>query len=106
MQEGKGEIAQTVLCRLLLTVLKNLSFLCPQNRLCPDISEIQCEMQCEMQIFLIVLVLRLCTENYSIPQETEQGGSEHKQLCLKVVFSGAYVKICPLSENIGGFQPS
>lgn len=29
VQKGKGEVAQTVLCRLLLTVLKSLSLLSP-----------------------------------------------------------------------------
>lgn len=57
-------------------------------------------IHCKMQIFLMVLALRVFIENYSIPQEAEQGGSEHKQLCPKGVFSGVYVQICPLSQKV------
>lgn len=44
-------------------------------------------IQCETQLFLIVISLRLYVGNNLIPQETEQGGSKHKQLCPELVFS-------------------
>lgn len=60
-------------------------------------------IQCETLLFLVVILLRACKENYLVPQE---GGSEHEQLCLKLIFSGACVQTCPLSQKIQGLRTS
>lgn len=54
-------------------------------------------IQCKTLLLLVVILLRACKENYLVPQE---GGSEHKQLCLKLIFSGACVQTCPLSQKM------